>query len=181
MIVLALSGILLAAASAKLLDLWGIRLTVRELLSALPRGLTHLLAILVVALEFTAAGALIVLRSPFALVGSIATAMLAISFAVAFLLARRLPYPIACHCFGRLGRSNLSRRTLAIAALMMAGAILVATDSHAGNIVEFSAYQLRLCAVLPALFIVAAHLRQRSESVATGPRPYHTPTNGSRP
>jgi len=179
-IALALSVVFLTAASAKVTDLWGIRLTVRELLPTLPRALTQLLAISVVALEFIAAIALIILRSPFALIGSIATAVLAISFAVAFLLARRRPYPITCRCFGQLGHSALSGRTLVVAALLMTGGTLIAVVPHPGGIIEFSGYQMRLLAVLPALFI-AARFRRRPEGVAVRSRVHKTPTNGVRP
>jgi hypothetical protein len=164
-----LSGVLLAAGLAKLLDLWGIRLTVRELLPALPRALTHVLAICLVILELASATALIVFRPPFALAGAIAVAALALSFAAAVLLARRLPYPVACRCFGRLSRSALSGRTLLTAVLMLAGAVIVALNPAPGNLSGFAAYQLRLLAVLPALVILASRLRQRSSTPRWAP------------
>ena len=161
MVALILSGIFLSAAAAKLLDPWSIRLTIRDLLPSISRFVVSVIAISVVALELATAVALIVLPRRLSLYSAIGTALLSCSFAGAFFLARRRPYRVTCHCFGRLGGGTLSGGTLAVTAGLFIGAVALAGSGSLGEISILNAYQPRLIALVPAAVIVVLDLRNR--------------------
>ena len=161
MVALILSGVFLSAAAAKLLDPWSIRLTVRDLLPSVSRLAASVIASSVVALELATAVALIVLPRRLSLYGAIGTVLLACSFAGAFFLARRRPYRVTCHCFGRLGGGSLSGGTLAVAAALFVGALALTRSGSLGEIAILNSYQPRLIAIAPVMVVVALDLRSR--------------------
>src|ERR1017187_1662301 len=139
MVALVLSGTFLSAAAGKLLDPWSIRLTIRDLLPFISRPVTTVIAGSVVALELATAVALIVLPRRLSLYSTIGTVILACSFVGAFFLARRRPYRVTCHCFGRLGGS-LSGGTLAVAAALFIGAVALTRSGSLGEVAILNAY-----------------------------------------
>ena len=185
MIALALSVLFLAAAAAKAADPWSLRLTVRELLPALPRRSTHVLALAVPALELAVALLFVAGSRTAGLVAAAGTVVLAGAFAGAALLARRRPVPVPCRCFGALGPSTLSGRTvLTSAALGLAAVLWPLLDPPLSTIESLPVRLLALLAV-PAVLVhrrtATRAGRRTTHAPARRPVPRPSPTEGARP
>jgi Methylamine utilisation protein MauE len=157
MIALLLSAVFLAAVTAKLLDLWAFRLTVRELIPFVSRMLAHVLAVAVIVAELLVAVLFIAGSRPLGVAAAAGTCALAMAFVAAFILSRRAPRPVPCRCFGLFGGAVLSARTVMTAGILIAAAA-VWTESS-GNLATFSSYSFRLLALVPALLILVTSRR----------------------
>lgn len=184
MIALLLSAVFLAAACAKLRDLWAFLLTVRELIPFAPRMLTHVFAVAVVAAELIVAVLFIAGSRPLGVAAAVGTCVLAVTFAVAFLLSRRAPHAVHCRCFGLLGGTKLSPRTVAISGILVAAAAVWTQSS--GSLATFSGDSFRLLALVPALLILVISRRAvrggLSSRPAVKPKPAitHLEMDGTR-
>ncbi|MGA8248550.1 MAG: MauE/DoxX family redox-associated membrane protein, partial [Nocardioides sp.] len=66
-------------------------------------------------------------------VATTATLLLFLVYLLVILRALRLPYPVSCSCFGRLGLGEVTRWTLARNALLLALALVTWADSWRGD------------------------------------------------
>lgn len=155
MLAMFLSATFLASVSAKLHDPWQLRLTVRELVPSWPRPAAYGVATGVMMLELLIPALFIAGPRPLGLAGAAGTALLAAAFGGAFLLSRRLPYPVRCGCFGRLKATALSGWTLACSLVLLAGAL--AWTQAAGTVATFGSLPLRLAALVAVILVLLAH------------------------
>lgn len=175
MIAFLLSVVFLTAAMAKLDDLWAFRLTVRELLPAAPRALTQALAVAVIAAEMLVAALFITGSRSLGITAAVGTCALAVVFAAAYLLSRRVPHGVPCRCFGAFaifGLTKLSIRTVVLAIILISAAAVWA-GSH-GDLATFAGYAFRLLALVPALAIPLVN-RVRSSRPDIRPVPADAP------
>lgn len=136
-------------------DPWGLRLAVRELLPSWPRTAAYGVAFAVFGLELAVALAYLTGSAALGLAASVGTCLLAACFAAAFFLARRLGRAVHCGCFGRLGTSVLSDRTLAVSAALAAAA--AGWMLARGEWATLTPWPWRLAAGLPAAAVLLAH------------------------
>ena len=160
MIALVLTAVFAAAAAGKAAAPWQFLLTVRELLPGRRRWQVKALAIGVPALELAIALCYTAGPRPFGELASLATLLAAGTFVAAYLLARRRPHPISCHCFGAIGSGRLSGSTVVLAAVLVITALSWTVLS--GVLATFGQLQVRILGLLPAAVLMLAAQRQPS-------------------
>lgn len=169
MIAFLLSAVFLTAATAKLDDLWAFRLTVRELLPAAPRTLTQALAVAVIAAEMLVAALFIAGSRSLGITAAAGTCALAVVFAAAYFLSRRVPHGVPCRCFGAFGLTKLSIRTVVLAVILISAAAVWVRSR--GDLATFAGYAVRLLALVPALAILLVNRVRHSRPDVRYSRP----------
>ena len=79
--------------------------------------------------ELVLAGFLLVAPGGWYVVATTATLLLFLAYFLVILRALRLPYPVSCSCFGRLGLGEVTRWTLARNGVLLALALVTWVDS----------------------------------------------------
>jgi hypothetical protein len=124
--------VLLVSAVAKLRDPRDTASVFRQL--GVPRVLIRLQAPRLLPYgELVVAAALVVTRGASYVVAAFAALVLFSLYVVVIRDALRLPYPVTCPCFGRLGLGEVTRRTLVRNVVLLALAILTWADSWRGD------------------------------------------------
>jgi hypothetical protein len=159
-IALVLTAVFAAGAAGKAAAPWQFLLTVRELLPGRPRWQAKAVALAVPALELAIAVCYTAGPRPLGVLASLGTLPAAGCFAAAYLLARRQPHPISCHCFGTIGSGRLTGRTVVVAALLAVTAL--SWTVLPGALGTFNQLQLRLLGLLPAAVLLLVAHRQPS-------------------
>jgi hypothetical protein len=186
---LLLIAVLVVSAVAKLLDPRDTSSVFRQL--GLPPLLVRLRAPrLLPYAELGLAALLALAPGRWYVVAASATLLLFALYLGVIMRALRLPYPVTCPCFGRLGLGEVTRRTLARNAVLVALALVTWGDSWRGHGVwqrlgDLDGWAwwlaLPLAAVLPVVALVVVRSRRRrppSEEAETDPlayRPMPTP------
>jgi hypothetical protein len=159
-IALVLTAVFAAGAAGKAAAPWQFLLTVRELLPGRPRWQAKAVAIGMPALELAIAVCYTAGPRPFGVLASQATLLAAGCFAAAYLLARRQPQPISCHCFGTIGSGRLTGSTVVVAAVLAVTAL--SWTALPGALATFNQPQLRILGLLPAAVLLLVAQRQPS-------------------
>jgi hypothetical protein len=132
--------------------------------------------------ELVLAALLLLSSGVWYVVAATATLLLLLAYFLVILRAVRLPYPVSCRCFGRLGLGEVTGRTLARNGVLLALALVTWLDSWRGDGVAQRlgdlggwAWAVAVLAVLAAGLAFVARARRRTtpaeDSEATSYRP----------
>jgi hypothetical protein len=126
--------------------------------------------------ELVLAAFLVLAPDAWYVVAASATLLLFLAYFLVILRAVRLPYPVSCSCFGRLGLGEVSGGTLARNGVLLALAIVTWADSWRGDGVLQRlddlgswAWWLTCVALLCAVTAFVAHVRRRTAPAGLDP------------